>query len=67
MHDSQRSDQGIERREWVAEVARRHENAIRRGFVGTAADTCATLRFIDQNKPCNLPDYSGTKHHHSYF
>jgi len=65
MHDGQRSDQWIENEMSVAEVARRHENAISRGFVGNDADSCTTLPFIDQNKPCNLPDYSGTKHHHS--
>jgi hypothetical protein len=36
-------------------------------FVGDRADSCAKMPFINQNKPCNLPDYSGTKHHHSYF
>jgi hypothetical protein len=65
MHDGQWAGEGIESGWDVAEVARQHENAIRRGFVGSNADTRTTLPFIDQNKPCNLPDYSGTKHHHS--
>jgi hypothetical protein len=34
-------------------------------FVGEREDTCAKTPFINQNKPCNLPDYSGTKQHHS--
>jgi hypothetical protein len=64
MHDGQWSDQRIESDGVVAEVARRHENAIKRGPVGKDADTCTAMPFINQNKPCNLPDYSGTKHHH---
>jgi hypothetical protein len=34
-------------------------------FAERCADTCAKMPFINQNKPCNLPDYSGTNHHHS--
>ncbi|MBW1249836.1 hypothetical protein [Pseudomonas tolaasii] len=34
-------------------------------FVGLGADSCAKKPFINQNKPCNLPDYSGTNQHHS--
>ncbi|WPN98440.1 hypothetical protein [Pseudomonas sp. MUP55] len=69
MHDGQSSGQGIDGGSAVAEAGRRHENAtsaaLLQGDVGRCADSCTTLPFIEQNEPCNLPDYSGTNHQHS--